>query len=91
MTDDGLLGRAELERAFAALGDRLFRRGVVADLFIVGGAAMVLAYDANRVTRDVDATFVPHGVVLEKAREVSEIGLFLQAKLGMIDRSGVSS
>jgi hypothetical protein len=54
MTDDGLLGRAELERAFSALGDRLVRRGVVADLFIVGGAAMALAYDAKRVTRDVD-------------------------------------
>ncbi|GAB2594218.1 hypothetical protein Aab01nite_82720 [Paractinoplanes abujensis] len=72
MTDDGLLGRAELERAFSALGDRLVRRGVVADLFIVGGAAMALAYDANRVTRDVDATFVPHGVVLEEARNVAD-------------------
>jgi predicted nucleotidyltransferase len=76
MSDDRLLGRAELERAFAALGDRLVRRGVVADLFVVGGAAMALAYDANRVTRDVDATFVPHGVVLEEARNVAEaIGL----------------
>lgn len=72
MSDDGLLGRADLERAFAALGDRLVRRGVVADLFIVGGAAMALAYDANRVTRDVDATFVPHGVVLEEARNVAD-------------------
>ena len=71
MKDDGLLGRAELERAFAALGDRLVRRGVVADLFIVGGAAMALAYDAERVTRDVDATFIPHGVVLEEARNVA--------------------
>jgi predicted nucleotidyltransferase len=72
MSDDGLLGRAELERAFGALGDRLVRRGVVADLFVVGGAAMALAYDANRVTRDVDATFVPHGVVIEEARIVAE-------------------
>lgn len=72
MTGEGLLGRADLERAFGALGDRLVRRGVVADLFIVGGAAMALAYDANRVTRDVDATFVPHGVVLEEARNVAE-------------------
>jgi hypothetical protein len=53
MTNDGLMGRAELERAFAALGDRLVRRGVVADLFVVGGAAMALAYDADRVTRDL--------------------------------------
>lgn len=72
MSDDGLLGRAELERAFSALGDRLFRRGVVADLFIVGGAAMALAYDADRVTRDVDATFLPHGIVVEEARNVAE-------------------
>ncbi|SFK40248.1 hypothetical protein SAMN05216275_12454 [Streptosporangium canum] len=71
-TDDGLLGRVELERAFTALGERLTRRGVVADLFVVGGAAMALAYDAVRVTRDVDALFVPHGVVLEEARRVAE-------------------
>ena len=72
MSGDKLLGRAELERAFTALGDRLVRRGVAADLFVVGGAAMALAYDSNRVTRDVDATFVPHGVVLEEAGNVAE-------------------
>jgi hypothetical protein len=72
MTEEGvLLGRAELERAFTALGNRLARRGVIADVFIVGGAAMALAYDASRVTRDVDATFVPHGVVLEESRAVA--------------------
>jgi hypothetical protein len=74
MTDAGgiLMGRAELERAFMALGERLARRGVVADLFVVGGAAMALAYDATRVTRDVDAMFVPHGVVVEESRAVAE-------------------
>jgi predicted nucleotidyltransferase len=70
--DDVLLGRAELERAFTALGERLARRGVVADVFVVGGAAMALAYDATRVTRDVDARFVPHGIVLEEARRVAD-------------------
>jgi hypothetical protein len=78
MNDPGgvLLGRAELERAFTALGERLVRRGVVADLFVVDGAAMALAYDAARVTCDVDAMFVPHGVVVEEAREVAaELGL----------------
>ncbi len=39
-TEGVLLGRAELERAFTALGERLARRGIVADVFIVGGAAM---------------------------------------------------
>jgi hypothetical protein len=43
--------RAEMERAFTALGERLQRRGVVADVFVVGGAAM--AYDATRVARSM--------------------------------------
>jgi Nucleotidyltransferase of unknown function (DUF6036) len=74
--DDVLLGRAELEQAFTALGDRLRQRGVVADIFVVGGAAMALAYDATRVTRDVDATFIPHGIVLEEAGQVAhDLGL----------------
>ena len=74
--NDVLLGRAELERAFTALGERLAHRGVVADVFVVGGAAMALAYDADRVTRDVDARFVPHGIVLDEARNVAnDLGL----------------
>jgi hypothetical protein len=37
---------------------------------------MALAYDATRVTRDVDSLFVPHGIVLEEARNVAhELGL----------------
>jgi hypothetical protein len=78
MSDVGgiLMGRAELERAFTALGERLARRGVIADLFVVGGSAMSLAFDATRVTRDVDAIFVPHGVVVEESRAVAqELGL----------------
>jgi hypothetical protein len=27
---------------------------------------LALAYDASRVTRDVDARFVPHGIVLDE-------------------------
>jgi len=33
---------------------------------------MALAYDAARVTRDVDARFVPHGIVVEEARHVAD-------------------
>jgi hypothetical protein len=37
---------------------------------------MALGYDATRVTRDVDAVFMPHGVVLDEARHVAtELGL----------------
>ncbi len=74
MTEPGnvLFDRAQLERAFTALGERLVRRGVVADVFVVGGAAMALADDATRVSRDVDSLFVPHGIVLEEARNVAK-------------------
>ena len=51
-----LLDRAGIEEAFRRLGDRLARRGVVADLYVFGGAAMALAYDSRRATRDVDAS-----------------------------------
>ena len=37
---------------------------------------MALAYDARRATRDVDALFKPHGIVLEEAHAVgAELGL----------------
>ncbi|GII81281.1 hypothetical protein Sru01_62630 [Sphaerisporangium rufum] len=61
MNDAPLLDRTATEEAFRRLGDRLVRRGVVADLYIFGGAAMALAYDARRSTRDIDAVFEPHG------------------------------
>jgi hypothetical protein len=77
MTDEGvLLDRRAIEDAFRRLGERLERRGVVADLYIFGGAAMSLVYDSRRATRDIDAVFQPHGVVLEEAHAVaSELGL----------------
>jgi hypothetical protein len=46
-----LLDRTGIEEAFRRLGDRLARRGVVADLYVFGGAAMALAYDSRRATR----------------------------------------
>jgi predicted nucleotidyltransferase len=73
---DPLLDRAAIQDAFRRLGDRLHRRGVVADIYIVGGAAMALAYDARRSTQDIDAIFQPHGIVLEESQVVArELGL----------------
>jgi Nucleotidyltransferase of unknown function (DUF6036) len=73
---DPLLDRSAIENAFRRLGERLARRGVIADLYVFGGAAMALAYDARRSTRDIDAVFQPHGIVLDEARAVAdELGL----------------
>lgn len=33
---------------------------------------MSLVYDSRRATRDIDAVFHPHGVVLEEAHSVAE-------------------
>ena len=71
-----LLDRRAIEDAFRRLGDRLVQRGVIADIYVFDGAAMALAYDARRATRDIDAVFKPHGIVLEEARSVAdELGL----------------
>lgn len=50
------------------LSDRLGERGARAQVFVVGGAAMALAHDQDRLTRDVDALFVPAPIVRECAR-----------------------
>jgi hypothetical protein len=64
--------RRAIEAALRRLGERLVRRGVVADLYVFGGAAMALAYDRDRATRDIDAVLKPHAMVLAAAREVAE-------------------
>jgi hypothetical protein len=76
VNSDRLLGRQLLERAFGLLADNLRRRGVVGELHVFGGAAMVLAFDARAATRDVDALFEPDGPMLDAAGEVAaELGL----------------
>jgi hypothetical protein len=47
-------------------------RGLQAQLFVVGGAAMTLACDGQRLTRDVDALFVPTREVRDIAGELAD-------------------
>lgn len=66
------LTKEEIEILLSHLSDELERRGAQADLFLVGGAAMALAYDARRSTRDLDAIFAPTDVVRAAAQAVAE-------------------
>jgi hypothetical protein len=76
VTPAPLLDRARLREAFDLLAGKLTRRGMVGEIHVFGGAAMVLAFDARPATRDVDALFVPDGPMLEAAAEVAaELGL----------------
>lgn len=71
MTARGQLDADGVRALFAELSDRLAEAGVTAQLFVVGGAAMALAYDRDRLTRDVDALFVPAPEVRQIAEEMS--------------------
>lgn len=70
--NDRLMDRGALEATFARLAAELAGAAVRADVYVFGGAAMILAYGVDRATRDVDAVFEPHGAVLEAARRVAE-------------------
>jgi len=69
---DKALTRARIVAALQALGDDLSSQGVRGDIFIVGGAAMALAYSTRRVTKDVDAVFEPKAVIYQAAARVAE-------------------
>lgn len=53
------LGREDIRALFDDLSAELAKRGARADLFLVGGAAIAIAYDGARATRDLDAAFAP--------------------------------
>lgn len=75
-TTEPELDRDAIIRALRRLAERLAFRGIVADPYVFGGAAMALAYDTRRSTRNVDALVEPHGVVFAEAANVAlELGL----------------
>jgi hypothetical protein len=66
------LGREDIRALLDDLSAELAARGARAELFLVGGAALAVAYDATRATRDLDAVFVPAGIVRQAAAAVAE-------------------
>lgn len=66
-----LLSRADLLSLLEAVSDELAAAGVRGELFLVGGAAMALAYDVRRSTRVLDAVFEPKEAVYRAARAVA--------------------
>ncbi|MGH8898000.1 MAG: DUF6036 family nucleotidyltransferase [Egibacteraceae bacterium] len=66
------MDRDEILDALRHVGQRLQQRGLVGELYVVGGAAMALAYNTRRSTRDIDAVFEPKREIYEAARVVGE-------------------
>ena len=63
----------QILRAFRELEAVLARAGIKAEVGVVGGAAMVLAFNAREATRDVDAIFAPSAKVRAAAAEVASL------------------
>jgi hypothetical protein len=61
--------REEIVTLLTALGATLRDRGVDGEMYVVRGAAIALAHDARRSTRDIDAVFERKLAIYEAAAD----------------------
>jgi hypothetical protein len=54
-----LIDRDQIVAALERLGELALAEGESLQIVVVGGAAMVLGYNARQATHDVDAVFLP--------------------------------
>jgi hypothetical protein len=66
------MDRPEIVTALTALGAALDARGTTGELYMVGGAAIAMAFDQRRSTRDIDAVFEPKMIIYEAAAQVAD-------------------
>jgi hypothetical protein len=51
--------REKIIELLTGLGARLLEQGIEGELYLVGGGAMLLGYNRNTVTKDLDAIYAP--------------------------------
>jgi hypothetical protein len=64
--------RDEIVELLTELGRRLAVRGIDGEMYVVGGAAIALAFDNRRSTQDIDAVFEPKTAIYEVAGELAD-------------------
>ena len=68
----GSLSKDELLEVLDDLSERLERKKARASIYIVGGAAMALAFDRTRTTHDIDRRIDEgHGALIEAVHEIA--------------------
>jgi Nucleotidyltransferase of unknown function (DUF6036) len=67
-----MLSRDDIVMLLDELATELEAQGTHGDLFLVGGAAMAVAYSRRRATRDLDAIFEPKQVIYDAAQRVGD-------------------
>jgi hypothetical protein len=65
------MNRVEIVALLTELGRRLALRSISGEMYVVGGAAIALAFDERRSTRDIDAVFEPKAIIYEVAGEMA--------------------
>jgi hypothetical protein len=71
-----VLSKDQVLEAFGRLSVHLAANGVIGEIHLLGGAVMMLAFQAREATKDVDAIFVPTREIREAASRVAhEMGL----------------
>lgn len=72
------LNLPKVSALLSELGERLAGRGIEGEIYVVGGAAMMLAYNRDRITKDIDAVGVPQteidAEVLAMAKDHKDLG-----------------
>ena len=68
---DGQMTRDQMLTALERLGEVLMDRGIEGHLYVVGRAAIVLAYAGNELTFDIDARADPADEMLAAARDLA--------------------
>lgn len=63
--------RPEILDLLRLLADRLERQSLKGEMYVVGGAAIALAYDERRSTRDIDAVFEPKSAIYDAAAAIA--------------------
>lgn len=63
--------RSEILELLLLLAGRLEDEGLRGEMYVVGGAAIALAFDERRSTRDIDAVFEPKSAIYDAAAAIA--------------------